>query len=102
MAKSKQLPVDVYVRVSRVGGREHMISPEEQERDARAFAVRRGLNVAEVISDIDRSGGTLMAAGHRGYDFAAYRSSFALTFAWGAASLALLALARDTRCRQLA
>ncbi len=51
---------------------------------------------------LDRSGGTLMAAGHRGYDFAAYRSSFALTFAWGAASLALLALARDTRCRQLA
>jgi site-specific DNA recombinase len=59
MSKDKQLPVDIYVRVSRVGGREHMISPEEQERDARAFAKRRGLHVAEVITDLDRSGGTL-------------------------------------------
>ena len=63
MAKSKQLPVDVYVRVSRVGGREHMISPEEQERDARAFAERRGLTVADVIPDIDKSGGTLARPG---------------------------------------
>lgn len=53
------LPVDVYVRVSRVGGREHMISPEEQERDARAFAERRGLRVGQVFTDLDRSGGTL-------------------------------------------
>lgn len=53
------LPVDLYVRVSRVGGRENMISPEEQERDARAFAERRGLKVAEVFTDLDRSGGTL-------------------------------------------
>jgi site-specific DNA recombinase len=56
---ASQLPVDIYVRVSRVGGREHMISPEEQERDARAFAERRGLRVAEVFTDLDRSGGTL-------------------------------------------
>jgi DNA invertase Pin-like site-specific DNA recombinase len=59
MAKSNQLPVDIYVRVSRVGGREHMISPEEQERDARAFAERRGLRVGQVLTDLDRSGGTL-------------------------------------------
>ena len=51
--------VDVYCRVSRVGGREHLISPEEQERDARAFAGRRGLAVGEVFTDIDASGGTL-------------------------------------------
>jgi predicted MFS family arabinose efflux permease len=37
----------------------------------------------------------------RAYDFAAYRSSFALTFGWGAVSLLLLAFARETRCRQL-
>lgn len=59
MSKATSLPVDIYVRVSRIGGREHMISPEEQERDARAFAKRRGLHVAEVITDLDRSGGTL-------------------------------------------
>jgi DNA invertase Pin-like site-specific DNA recombinase len=59
MSKATEAPVDIYVRVSRVGGREHMISPEEQERDARAFAERRGLRVAEVFTDLDRSGGTL-------------------------------------------
>jgi site-specific DNA recombinase len=56
---SQNLPVDIYCRVSSVGGREHLISPEEQERDARAFASRRGLTVAEVIVDLDASGGTL-------------------------------------------
>ncbi len=51
--------VDVYCRVSRIGAREHLISPEEQERDARSFAERRGLTVGEVFTDLDRSGGTL-------------------------------------------
>jgi site-specific DNA recombinase len=63
MPKSAALPVDIYVRVSRVSGREHLISPEEQERDARAFAEHRGLEVAKVISDLDRSGGTLKRPG---------------------------------------
>ena len=53
------LPVDIYVRVSRVGAREHLTSPEDQEREARAYAKSRGLTVAEVLPDIDESGGTL-------------------------------------------
>jgi DNA invertase Pin-like site-specific DNA recombinase len=50
--------VDIYIRVSRVGGREHLISPEEQERDARAFAEKRGLKIGQVFTDLDESGGT--------------------------------------------
>jgi DNA invertase Pin-like site-specific DNA recombinase len=50
--------VDIYVRVSRVGGREHLISPEEQERDGRAFAEKRGLKISQVFTDLDESGGT--------------------------------------------
>ena len=53
------LPVDIYVRVSRVGKREHLTSPEDQEREARAFAAGHGLKVGEVIPDIDQSGGKL-------------------------------------------
>jgi DNA invertase Pin-like site-specific DNA recombinase/ribosomal protein L34E len=52
------MAVDIYVRVSRVGGREHLISPEEQERDARAFAEKRGLTIGQVFTDLDESGGT--------------------------------------------
>lgn len=61
--RAKPLPVDAYVRVSRVGGREHFISPEEQERSARAFAKSHGLEVGEVLTDLDRSGGTLARPG---------------------------------------
>src|SRR5437763_15303902 len=50
-------PVDIYVRVSRVGGREHLISPDEQERRARALAQERGLRVGTVLTDLDESGG---------------------------------------------
>jgi len=53
------LPVDIYLRVSRVGGREHLISPDEQERRARALARDRGLTVGRVIVDLDESGGKL-------------------------------------------
>jgi DNA invertase Pin-like site-specific DNA recombinase len=49
--------VDLYVRVSRIGGRDHLISPEEQELRARAVATERGLEVGEVLSDLDESGG---------------------------------------------
>src|SRR5262245_29096799 len=52
-------PVDIYVRVSRVAGRDHLTSPEDQEREARAFCRAHGLTVGMVIPDIDRSGGTL-------------------------------------------
>lgn len=49
--------MDIYVRVSRVGGRENLISPEEQERRARDLARNRGLRVGVVIEDKDESGG---------------------------------------------
>lgn len=50
-------PVDLYVRVSRVGGREHLISPDDQERRARQLAKERGLRVGKVLTDLDESGG---------------------------------------------
>lgn len=49
--------VDLYLRVSRVGGRENMISPEEQEKRARGLVAERGLIVGEVLVDLDESGG---------------------------------------------
>jgi len=52
-------PIDIYVRVSRVGGREHLISPELQETRCRHHAAGLGLTVGEVLRDIDHSGGTL-------------------------------------------
>jgi site-specific DNA recombinase len=51
-------PLDIYVRVSRVGGRENLISPDEQERRARELAKERGLRVhPEILTDLDESGG---------------------------------------------
>jgi DNA invertase Pin-like site-specific DNA recombinase len=54
-------PLDVYVRVSRVGGREgeSFISPELQEEKCRALAKARGLQVGQVFTDLDRSGGKM-------------------------------------------
>jgi DNA invertase Pin-like site-specific DNA recombinase len=54
-------PLDLYVRVSRVGGREgdSFISPELQEEKCRALAKARGLQVGEVFIDLDRSGGKM-------------------------------------------
>ncbi|MDX6724297.1 MAG: hypothetical protein QOD73_2701, partial [Solirubrobacteraceae bacterium] len=40
-------PVDVYVRVSREGTREHLISYDEQEKRARELAHERGLTVGQ-------------------------------------------------------
>jgi DNA invertase Pin-like site-specific DNA recombinase len=57
------LPVDIYVRVSRVGKRGHLTSPEDQERDARALATSHGLKIGEVIRDLDQSGGKLERPG---------------------------------------
>lgn len=51
------LPVDLYVRVSRVGGRENLISPDEQERRGRELATQHGLTIGEVLTDLDESGG---------------------------------------------
>lgn len=52
------LPVDLYVRVSRVGKREHLISPQEQELRGRGLAATKGLVCGdEVFVDLDESGG---------------------------------------------
>jgi DNA invertase Pin-like site-specific DNA recombinase len=57
---AKPTPLDIYVRVSRKGSREHFNSPEDQEREARTFAERKGLALTGFVSeDIDKSGGTL-------------------------------------------
>jgi len=59
MAKPTR-PVDIYIRVSRVGKRgETLISPDEQERRARALADEKGLRVGVVLTDLDESGGKL-------------------------------------------
>lgn len=42
----------------------------------------------------------IMAGGARWYDFEAFQRGFALVLVWGAISLVLLALARETYCRQ--
>lgn len=57
---ASQLPLDIYIRVSRVGKRaDTLTSPEEQERDARAFAASRGFEIGEVLpADLDESGAT--------------------------------------------
>jgi site-specific DNA recombinase len=60
------LPVDIYIRVSRRGGREDekFHSPAEQEQIARAYAKQRRLRVGVVLApDIDRSGGTVNREG---------------------------------------
>jgi DNA invertase Pin-like site-specific DNA recombinase len=59
--KKIRRPLDTYVRVSRVGGREgdSFISPEVQEEKCRALAKARGLKVGQVFTDLDRSGGKM-------------------------------------------
>jgi DNA invertase Pin-like site-specific DNA recombinase len=50
---------DVYIRVSRVGDRvdENLRSPEQQEAAARVWAARHGVDVDEVVEEVDVSGG---------------------------------------------
>lgn len=50
---------------------------------------------------LDHQWSGTMAGGVRVYGFTAYRDGFALILAWGALALVLLALTRETRCRQL-
>ena len=58
------LPVDVYIRVSRVGKRgDRLISPDEQEQRARQLASERKLKVGKVLTDLDESGGKLSRPG---------------------------------------
>lgn len=49
---------------------------------------------------LDRDWNGAMVDGVRVYDFAAYRNGFALILVWGALALVLLALTRETHCRQ--
>jgi len=53
-------PVDIYIRVSRVGGREGVSfqSPEQQEERCRAQLKADGLRVGAVFIDLDESGAT--------------------------------------------
>jgi site-specific DNA recombinase len=48
-------PVAIYIRLSEVRPGEEAISLKTQERDARAFAKRKGWRVAEVYRDAGRS-----------------------------------------------
>jgi DNA invertase Pin-like site-specific DNA recombinase len=56
--KKKVKPLDIYVRVSRVGGREgeSFISPGVQEEQCRAMATVGGYTVGKVFTDLDHSG----------------------------------------------
>src|SRR5437868_4167138 len=61
-SKAQAKPIDVYIRVSRVGKRDRrkLRSPADQRRDAEAFAKSRGLKLSGVIhEDIDVSAGDL-------------------------------------------
>jgi nitrate/nitrite transporter NarK len=51
---------------------------------------------------LDRRWSGAMADGVRVYDLVAWQAALSMVLVWGVLSLALLALARETRCRQLA
>jgi len=61
MSPRTNKPVDIYVRVSQVGGRggDSFISPKEQEARCRALAMARGYTVGQVFIDLNQSGGTM-------------------------------------------
>ncbi len=50
---------------------------------------------------LDRYWNGTVADGARFYEYDAWQAGFSLPFAWGALSLVLLALTRETHCRQL-
>ena len=60
-AKKITKPLDIYVRVSRVAGRDgdSYITEAVQEERCRALATARGLTVGEVFTDRDQSGGKM-------------------------------------------
>ena len=55
------LPLDGYVRVSKVGGRggEGFISPDVQEKAIREWAARAGVEIVIQPHELDVSGGTM-------------------------------------------
>lgn len=56
---AKQIPVDAYIRVSRVGDRQgdRFISPELQRESIKRVAEREGLKVVKWFEELDASGG---------------------------------------------
>ncbi len=64
MRKPRRRRALVYVRVSDVGNRagDSFISPEVQEETGRRRAAELGLEVSEVIVDLDQSGAEMGAA----------------------------------------
>jgi DNA invertase Pin-like site-specific DNA recombinase/transcription elongation GreA/GreB family factor len=58
--KKPERPIDIYVRVSKVGGREGdgFISPQEQEQRCRAQLAADRYEVGKVFVDLDESGAT--------------------------------------------
>jgi site-specific DNA recombinase len=61
MNSKETQPLDGYVRISRVAGREgdSFISPDVQRERIEAFAKARGLTVGAVFTDLDQSGGKM-------------------------------------------
>ena len=59
--KTGAKPLDIYLHVSRVNGRDgdSFISPQLQEERCTAMIAARGFQAGEVISDMDVSGGTM-------------------------------------------
>src|SRR5436309_9331332 len=58
MSPRKMKVMDGYVRVSRVGGREDMMSPETQRKTIERLAKSKGVEVGEVVKELDVSGKT--------------------------------------------
>ena len=56
MVTKKQIPVIAYVRVSDIGGREELMSPELQLDAIRGMARREGLEIVRTITELDKSG----------------------------------------------
>jgi DNA invertase Pin-like site-specific DNA recombinase len=61
MSPTPTKPCDIYLRVSRVGGRsgDSFISPEVQRASCEGIAQARGIEVGRVFTDLDQSGGKM-------------------------------------------
>lgn len=60
LVNQHDLPFDSIVRVSRIGGRENMMSPDVQRADNAAAAARHGVRLAEEFEELDESGGKVL------------------------------------------
>ncbi len=50
-------PIDIYVRISRIGKRANVMSDADQEEIGKAYLRQRGLRAGRVLTDLDESGG---------------------------------------------